>query len=324
MGRKDIAATTLEWLATVPSVEIAGVLTDGHLKGSPTQLAAERLGYDTYSFEGALAALRGGELTYDLGISILYWRKLIDEFITIPSKGVINFHPAPLPDYKGTGGYNFAILDGCATWGVSAHYVDENIDTGPIIEVSRFPIDRERETCVSIESKTRKALRALIHRIITRVAIHGKELPRQPNVGGRYITRREMEAAKRILPGDDVGRKVRAFWFPPYDGAYIEIDGQCFTLVSREILSTLQDDGMVTPIDAVAETMAMDDPWDGRIVRPGDDVDAKVRALWNPPDEGACVVIDGVRYTLVNSDILATLAPEGTTTLFPSHFAPLV
>ena len=31
---------------------------------------------------------------------------------------------------------------------------------------------------------------------------------------------------KRINPGDDIDAKIRAFWFPPYDGAFIEIDGQ--------------------------------------------------------------------------------------------------
>ena len=55
----------------------------------------------------------------------------------------LNFHPAPLPDIRGLGGYNVAILEDFAEWGVSAHFVDEEFDTGDLVRVDRFPIDRE-------------------------------------------------------------------------------------------------------------------------------------------------------------------------------------
>ena len=35
--------------------------------------------------------------------------------------------------------------------------------------------------------------------------------------------------------------KIRAFWFPPYDGAYIEKNGKKYTLVDKEILDSLVD-----------------------------------------------------------------------------------
>ena len=38
-----------------------------------------------------------------------------------------------------------------------------------------------------------------------------------------------------------------------------------------------------------------------------EDVDKKIRALWLPPNEGAYIVIDGKRYTLVNESILEEL-----------------
>ena len=40
---------------------------------------------------------------------------------------------------------------------------------------------------------------------------------------------------------EDLDTKIRAFWFPPYDGAYVEINGKKYTLVNEEILKTLQD-----------------------------------------------------------------------------------
>jgi methionyl-tRNA formyltransferase len=39
-----------------------------------------------------------------------------------------------------------AILEDLPEWGVSAHFADEDIDTGDLVAVKRFPIDREAET----------------------------------------------------------------------------------------------------------------------------------------------------------------------------------
>lgn len=33
--------------------------------------------------------------------------------------------------------------------------------------------------------------------------------------------------------------KIRAFWFPPYTGAYMEINGEKYTLINDYILKTL-------------------------------------------------------------------------------------
>jgi len=239
MGRKQVSADLLEYLCSVPSIKIVGVLTDSHLEGSPTAKMATELGLSLYEYDEALALIKSGVLEFQLGISVLYWRILKDEFITHPSKGVINFHPAILPDYKGSGGYNLAILEGLAEWGVSAHYVDEGVDTGNIITVSRFPMDVDGETALSLEGKSMSILEALAKKIIIdAVEAHGL-LPSYKNEGGKYLSRSEMEGMKLIRKGDDVPRKVRAFWFPPYDGAYIEIDGNKYTLVDQGILRIL-------------------------------------------------------------------------------------
>ena len=48
-------------------------------------------------------------------------------------QGIINIHPAPLPNYRGLDGGLWALNDD-AQLGVSAYVVDEGIDTGAIIE----------------------------------------------------------------------------------------------------------------------------------------------------------------------------------------------
>jgi methionyl-tRNA formyltransferase len=74
------------------------------------------------------------------------------------------------------------------------------------------------------------------------VAAAPASIPSTPSGPGRHLGRAELEAMKRVdLDTDDLDVKTRAFWFPPYDGAYIESGGQRFTLVNREILETLAD-----------------------------------------------------------------------------------
>lgn len=242
MGRKKVAADCLSFLLERGDVEIAGVLTDSHLRGSVTASLAREKKLKLYDFQTALAAMRAGVLTFELGLSVLYWRKLKDEFLSLPDYGVINFHPAPLPEYKGVGGYNLAVLDGLDRWAASAHFVDADIDTGPIIKVLDFPIDPKTVTAQSLERQSQSVLYNLFVELMDRALDSPKSLPRQINAGGRHLSRRELEALKEVdFTTDDVERKIRAFWFPPYDGAYITHKGVKYTLVNRQILQSMAD-----------------------------------------------------------------------------------
>jgi folate-dependent phosphoribosylglycinamide formyltransferase PurN/quercetin dioxygenase-like cupin family protein len=52
--------------------------------------------------------------------------------IQIPEIGVVNVHPGYLPDVKGNNPYVWAIIHDLPQ-GCTVHFIDENIDTGPII-----------------------------------------------------------------------------------------------------------------------------------------------------------------------------------------------
>ena len=44
---------------------------------------------------------------------------------------------------------------------MSAHFVDEEFDTGDLVRVDRFPIDRESETALSLDIRSQERLLAL-------------------------------------------------------------------------------------------------------------------------------------------------------------------
>lgn len=241
MGRKPVAATALEWLIENPQIHVVGVITDSHLSLSPTTHVAKKNNIPILNRKIVEKTINSGELKVDLALSLLYWQKIRKPLIENSSKGVINFHPAPLPEYKGTAGYNLAVLEGLEEWAVTAHYVDEKIDTGEIIDIEYFSISPKTETAKSLEKKSQPKLLDQFKRVVTSALAQEKLLESSPNTGGRYISRSEMEAMKEITEGDNIQKKIRAFWFPPYDGAYIVINNKKYTLIDEFILRELAD-----------------------------------------------------------------------------------
>ena len=241
MGRKNYAAELLAWTVK-QGIEVVAVCTDNQFPNSPTAAKARQLGIPVISMEEAEALSEREPI--DLVVSYLYWRKIRKPLIENPAYGCINFHPAILPDWRGTAGYNVAILNKLSTWGATAHYVSPEIDAGNIIKVFDFKFDYRIETVKTLEKKTQEIQMELYKSVILDVMEKGI-LPstEQKPEDGVYISRNQMEAMKKIDPDkDDIDLKIRAFWFPPYDGAYVTINGKNYTLINRDILASLADE----------------------------------------------------------------------------------
>jgi methionyl-tRNA formyltransferase len=198
-------------------------------------LAARRYGLNVLTEDELHTSPPGG---VDLVLSFLYPRLIREPVLSLGRIGCLNFHPAPLPDFRGVGGYNVAILEALREWGVSCHFVDEHFDTGDLVAVDRFAIDPDAHTAFSLDLESGRRLVQLFGRVMDR-ALAGEELPRQPQGEGRYVSREDFEALRVVRPGDDLDRKLRAFWYPPYPGAVIELEGRRVTLVDDELLAEI-------------------------------------------------------------------------------------
>lgn len=242
MGRKKYSAELLEWTLS-QGVEILAVVTDSHFPNSPTAKKASELSVPVISMEEAEQILSEPNHEIDLVVSYLFWKKIKEPLISGPKYGCINFHPAILPDWRGTAGYNIAILNKLKEWGATAHYVDSEIDTGDIIRTFKFNFDYRIETAASLEKKTQEIQVELFKSVLLDVMSKGRlESIKQENNQGIYISRYEMEEMKKInIENDDIDLKIRAFWFPPYNGAYIEVKGKKYTLINDYILKQLKD-----------------------------------------------------------------------------------
>lgn len=227
--RRDV-----EVVAVVAPPDPAGAADDQRL-----DLATRAHGIELTTDDDLYARAERGELDgVDLVLSFLFWKLLRAPLIELPRIGCLNFHPAPLPDMRGVGGFNVAILEGFAEWGVSGHFVDSGFDTGDLIRVDRFPI-APGATALSLDIDSQARLLALFRDVID-MAVDGAELPRTPQGEGRYVTREEFEALRRVPPDEDpetLERRIRAFWYPPYEGATIEVAGRTVSLVDQALLA---------------------------------------------------------------------------------------
>lgn len=77
---------------------------------------------------------------FDLGVSYCYPRKISKDLLKIPKSGFVNFHPGPLPKYKGPNEYEDAVRNREINWGVSVHKMTEEYDSGEIIKIKKIKL----------------------------------------------------------------------------------------------------------------------------------------------------------------------------------------
>jgi phosphoribosylglycinamide formyltransferase-1 len=147
-------------------VEVVGVGSD-----KPEAQALERAalaGVETAVFERAaypdrpardLAMARWLQ-SHDVALVVLagYMQLLAPAFLSRFAGQVINVHPALLPAFPGIRSVEQALDYGVKVFGVTVHFVDEGVDTGPII------LQRAVELPLATEpDEVREALRPIEH-----------------------------------------------------------------------------------------------------------------------------------------------------------------
>ena len=91
----------------------------------------------------------------DLVVLAGFMRILGPELISRYENKIINIHPALLPSFKGAHGIKDAFDYGVKVTGVTVHFVDRQMDHGPIILQSPLRIE-EDDTLESLEAKIHK------------------------------------------------------------------------------------------------------------------------------------------------------------------------
>lgn len=225
----------------IKAVCISGTVSHPWYPGPDLKMAAKALG---------LPVVRQNDLAsmvedVDVVISYMFRHLVKPEIAQKARRAAVNFHAAPLPEYGGWGTYNLAILEEQKEFGCTCHHLGEGFDDGPLLKVRRFPIETDILTGFGLEQLAQKEMISLFKEFVALVE-SDEELPSQPQPEHqvRYHTLDEFLPMKRIPDDADqstVDRYARAFWFPPYEGAYFEKNGVKFEIVpevARETMAT--------------------------------------------------------------------------------------
>jgi len=100
------------------------------------------------------------EYNIDLIVLAGYMRLLSSFFVDKFKNRIMNIHPALLPSFKGTQGIEDALNYAVKVTGVTVHFVDSGLDSGPIILQEAVRIE---------EADTEKSLADRIHKMEHRI-----------------------------------------------------------------------------------------------------------------------------------------------------------
>ena len=78
---------------------------------------------------------------------------------------VVNVHPAPLPAFPGAHPLEDVLAAGAHEAAATVHYVDEGIDTGPVIASEPVPV-REDDTVESLRERVHEVEHRLLPRVV--------------------------------------------------------------------------------------------------------------------------------------------------------------
>ena len=100
-------------------------------------------------------------ISADLVVLAGYMQLLSPEFVARFRGRVVNIHPALLPSFPGLDAIGQALAAGVEVTGVTVHFVDEGVDTGPII------LQRAIDLPAATEAQAvRAALRPIEHELL--------------------------------------------------------------------------------------------------------------------------------------------------------------
>ena len=143
----------------IPGAEIAVVVSNR--EGAPGVERAQQRGIDTRVVPSkglereaydrqVVAVLR--EYRVDLVCLAGYMRLLSPFFVAAFPQRILNIHPSLLPSFPGLESQRQALEYGVKFAGCTVHFVDENLDAGPIVLQAAIPV-RDADTEASLSER---------------------------------------------------------------------------------------------------------------------------------------------------------------------------
>lgn len=125
----------------------------------------------------------------DLIVVWSYSMILPPAILAMPRLGCVNVHGGLLPWYRGGHVMQWALINGEVETGVTLHYMDAGIDSGPIIVEARFPIEWD-DDATSVRRKLKETGMRLLREWLPAIAAGtAPRIPQDESVAKRYPLR---------------------------------------------------------------------------------------------------------------------------------------
>jgi methionyl-tRNA formyltransferase len=231
LGSKPIGYECFAWLLSqkdILNIEIAGLMTQARkefgTEHNLLQLAAEH----QVPVIKTLEELPGCDIIY----SVQYHEILKAGHIAKAQQLAVNLHMAPLPEYRGSNQFSYAILEDKKEFGTTIHTIDERIDHGDILFQKRFPIPAhcwiEELYQLTFDASIllfKETLAAIVEGKYT--AIPQESLREQHGTSLHF--RNEIANLKQIdlnWEKDKIEKHIRATFMPGFEPPYCLINGE--------------------------------------------------------------------------------------------------
>jgi methionyl-tRNA formyltransferase len=151
LGQAAFAEKTLEKLVNKDNEVVAVYCPPDPPSGKfdPVKQKAITLGISVRQHKSLKApAVREEFLSLNADLAILAFVTQIvpQQVFSVPRLGSICFHPSLLPKYRGASAINWALIKGESVTGLTLFWVDQGIDTGPILLQKEVKVDPDETT----------------------------------------------------------------------------------------------------------------------------------------------------------------------------------
>jgi|AntDeeMinimDraft_6_1070357.scaffolds.fasta_scaffold02641_4 methionyl-tRNA formyltransferase len=219
LGVNDIGMQIYEWLCQRDSVDVTALLTE------PDQLDIVK------------------QTAPDLIVSVGFDHLVPAEILAVPAEGAVNLHPSYLPHNRGKSPNVWPIVEDTPA-GVTLHRMDAEFDTGAIVAQRRVETEFS-DTGKQLHERLEDAQFELFTDVWTEIESGEVDYTPQDDTAGGYHSKADFVELCELDPEEELSVKtlldrLRALTFPPFDNAYLDIDGERY-YVDVEILKAAEE-----------------------------------------------------------------------------------
>lgn len=245
LGQKPLGEACFDILLKNQDIEIIGVVSNADPQSGwwgtnkiYQKCISEKLLFcdnKTKNEEEIIKLIEGKKPDYL--ISIQHPWILSSKILKLLHYQAFNLHMAKLPDYKGWNGFSHAILNEDTEYGVTLHWISDQLDEGDCAYEESVSID-EFDTAFSLYNKAFKVCVELFYKLLDDIGSNA--VPKYPQKNGGDLYKKNSLEEFKYIPlaklSKDSLKVIRALHFPPYSPVYTVINGIKISLTPEETL----------------------------------------------------------------------------------------